>query len=98
VLNKPVLVPDGTPTSLGSCIFALLAAQAIHSVEQGQSMLCLPHRTFLPHPEGVIIYERLYAQYRAVYFALGTEDAAPVALGVVLPELKRIAAQSTSSS
>ncbi len=53
VLNKPVLVPDGTPTSLGSCIFALLAAGAISSVEQGQSMLCLPHRTFLPQPEAV---------------------------------------------
>jgi L-ribulokinase len=44
VLNKPILVPDGTPTSLGSCIFALLAAGAVTSVEQGQSMLCLPHR------------------------------------------------------
>src|SRR6201996_4108336 len=93
VLNKPVLVPDGTPTSLGSCIFALLAAGAIESVEEGQSLLCLPHRTFLPQPDLVAIYERLYAHYRAVYFALGTADAAPSALGAVLPELKRIAAR-----
>jgi L-ribulokinase len=66
-------------------------------VEQGQSMLCLPHLTFLPRPEAAAIYERLYAQYRAVYFALGTPDAAPAALGAVLPELKRIAAESASS-
>jgi len=98
VLNKPVLVPDGTPTSLGSCIFALLAAGAVPTVEQGQSMLCLPHRTFLPQPEAAAIYERLFAHYRAVYFALGTADAAPAALGSVLPDLKRIAAEATASS
>jgi L-ribulokinase len=97
VLNKPVLVPDGTPTSLGSCIFALLAAGALSSVEQGQSMLCLPHRTFLPQPEAVAVYERLFAHYRAVYFALGTPDAPPAMLGSVLPELKRIAAEVASA-
>jgi L-ribulokinase len=98
VLNKPVLVPDGTPTSLGSCIFALLAAGAIGSVEDGQSLLCLPHRTFLPQPESAVVYERLYALYRAVYFALGTPDAPPAALGPILPDLKRIAAEVASSS
>jgi L-ribulokinase len=97
VLNKPVLVPDGTPTSLGSCIFALLAAGAVSSVEQGQSMLCLPHRTFLPQPEAVATYEQLFAHYRAVYFALGTADAAPVPLGAVLPELKRIATEAAAA-
>jgi len=94
VLNKPVLVPDGTPTSLGSCIFALLAAGTISSVEEGQALLCLPHRTFLPEPRAVAIYERLFKQYRSVYFSLGTEDATPAPLGAVLPELKRIAAET----
>jgi L-ribulokinase len=61
-------------------------------------MLCLPHRTFLPQPEAVAIYERLYAHYRAVYFALGTADAAAAALGCVLPELKRLAAEAASTS
>ena len=97
VLNKPVLVPDGDATSLGSGIFAFLAAGAISSVEQGQSMLCLPHRTFLPQPEAAAVYDRLFALYRAVYFALGTPDAAPAALGAILPELKRIAAEVSSS-
>ena len=94
VLNKPVLVPDGTPTSLGSCIFALLAAGAIPSVEQGQAALCLPHCTYLPQPEAVAIYERLFAHYRGLYFALGAAQAPPVGLGEVLPALKRIASES----
>jgi L-ribulokinase len=98
VLNKPVLVPDGTPTSLGSCIFALLAAGAISSVEEGQDRLCLPHRTFLPEPQAAALYDRLFELYRAVYFALGTRDAAPAALGAVLPELKRIAASQNVTS
>ena len=47
VLNKPVLVPDGTPTSLGSGIFALLAAGAFKSVEEAQQAVCLRYRTVL---------------------------------------------------
>jgi L-ribulokinase len=39
------------------------------------------------------VYERLYRHYRDVYFALGRRDAEPVALGRVLPELRRIAAE-----
>ena len=41
VLGKPVLVPDGIPTSLGSGIFALLAAGAFSSVEEAQAKMCL---------------------------------------------------------
>src|SRR6202041_31583 len=33
VMNKPVLVPAGVPTSLGSGIFAFLAAGAVESIE-----------------------------------------------------------------
>jgi len=42
VLNKPVLVPDGTPTSLGSGIVALTAAGVFPSIEAAQQKLCLP--------------------------------------------------------
>ncbi len=92
VLNKPVLVPDGVPTSLGSGIFALLATGAFRSIEQAQQAMCLPHRTVMPNPAGVAVYEQLLPLYRAVYFGLGSRDASPVALGTVLPELKRISA------
>ena len=40
------------------------------------------------------VYERLYRLYRDVYFALGSRDAAPLPLGRVLPELRKIAAEA----
>jgi L-ribulokinase len=94
VLNKPVLVPSGVPTSIGSGIFALLAAGAYPTIEAAQEAVCLPLRTVEPEPAAAAVYERLYAQYRSVYFALGTRDAGAIALGAVLPTLREIAAQS----
>jgi L-ribulokinase len=92
VLNKPVLVPAGIPTSLGSGIFALLAAGAYKTIEEAQAAVCLPLRTVEPDAKAAAVYEKLYQLYRDVYFALGTRDAKPVALGQVLPELRKIAA------
>lgn len=94
VLNKPVLVPDGTPTSLGSAIVAFVAAGIFPSIEAAQQKLCLPFRTFLPEAKAVDRYERLYPLYRKLYFALGVQDAEPVALGDVLPQLRVIAQQA----
>ncbi|MGC2656848.1 MAG: ribulokinase, partial [Bryobacteraceae bacterium] len=68
VLNKPILVPEGDVTSLGSAIFAFLAAGAFPSIEAAQRALCPPHRTFLPQPEAVAVYEELYPLYRKLYF------------------------------
>ena len=93
VLNKPVLVPAGIPTSLGSGIFALLAAGAYRSLEEAQAAVCLPFRTVQPNPVAAAVYEELYPLYRDLYFALGQRNAAPHALGRVLPELRRIAAR-----
>src|SRR5271168_4655169 len=92
VLNKPILVPDGVPTSLGSGIFALLAAGAFSSVEEAQAKMCLGNKSFQPEPDAVAVYDKLFKHYRDVYFALGSRDAAAARLGDVLPELKKIAA------
>ena len=92
VLNKSVLVPDGTPTSLGSGIFALLAAGAFSTIEDAQAAVCLPYRTYTPQEKSVAIYNELYPLYRSAYFALGQRNAAPAPLGAILPELRRIAA------
>ena len=92
VLGKTVLVPDGTPTSLGSGIFALLAAGVYKTVEEGQKAICLPYRSYEPKPEAVAVYDQLYALYRQAYFSLGKPDAEGVPLGLLLPELRRIAA------
>jgi len=94
VLNKPVLVPDGIPTSLGSGIFALLATGAFKTIEDAQAAMCLKHRTFEPEPKAVTTYTDLFALYRKTYFALGTPNADPASLGDVLPQLKEIAARA----
>ncbi len=94
VLNKPVLVPAGIPTSLGSGIFALLAAVAYKTIEEAQEAVCLPLRTVQPDPQAVEVYERLYRHYRDLYFAMGSRDAASASLGDVLPELRKIAAEA----
>jgi L-ribulokinase len=93
VLNKPVLVPAGIPTSLGSGIIALVAAGVYKTIEEAQAAVCLPLRTIEPEPKAAAVYEELYQLYRDVYFALGLRDAKPIALGRVLPELRRIAAE-----
>ena len=93
VLGKPVLVPAGIPTSLGSGIFALLAAGAFPTIEAAQDAMCLEYATYDPDPPAVAVYDRLFGLYRDVYFAMGRKDADATPLGRVLPELKRIAAE-----
>lgn len=93
VLNKPVLVPAGVPTSLGSGIFAMLAAGAFPNIEAAQKKMCLDFTVFTPEPGSAAICEKLYRLYRKVYFGLGTQAAEVCALGDVLPELRRIAAE-----
>jgi len=93
VLGKPVLVPDGVPTSLGSGIFALLAAGVFPSIEAAQQALCLPFKIFTPRAEAAKIYDQLFALYKAVYFSFGSRKSEAVSLGAVLPELREIAAR-----
>ena len=94
VLGKTVLVPEGAPTSLGSAIFAFIAAGIFPSIEAAQQQLCLPFKTYEPAPFAVARYERLYRLYRKLYFALGARNAAPVALGEVLPELRSLSEEA----
>jgi L-ribulokinase len=90
VLNKPVLVPTSEVTSLGSAIFAFLAAGAFGSIEEAQDSLCPSYRTVEPDPAAAKVYQRLYTLYRKLYFGLGQAGAPAVALGDVLPELRRV--------
>ena len=97
VLNKPVLVPDGVPTSLGSGIFAMMAAGAFSSVEEAQKKMCLPNKTYAPDPAAAAVYERLYPLFRTLYFAFGSANAEPAQIGHVLPELRKIAAEASAA-
>lgn len=94
ILNKPVLVPKGDVTSLGSAIFAFVAAGAFSTLEQAQDALCPSYSVFEPDAQSASVYQELYALYRKLYFALGQRDAQAASVGDVLPELRRIAAQA----
>ncbi len=94
VLNKPVLVPQSEVTSLGSAIFAFLAAGAFRSIEEAQDAMCPTYRTVEPDPAAARTYESLYPLFRKLYFGLGRQGAPPVDGGDILPALRRIAAEA----
>jgi len=94
VLGKPILVPKGDVTSLGSAIFAFLAAGAFRTIEEAQDALCPEYMTIEPDATSVAIYQELYALYRKLYFAFGARHSQRAEIGEVLPELRTIAARA----
>jgi len=92
VLNKPVLVPDSTPTSIGSGIFAQVAAGIFGTIEEAQARINPGHKVYEPNADCVAVYERLYRLYRNVYFSFGNAKQNSLSLAEVLPELRAIAA------
>jgi len=95
VLNKPVLVTTGDVTSLGSVIFAFLAAGEFATVEEAQDALCPPYMTFTPQPTELARAESLFQLFRQAYFALGTPSAEATSLGNILPSLRQLRQQTT---
>jgi L-ribulokinase len=93
VMNKPILVPQGDVTSLGSAIFAFLAAGTFRSVEEAQDALCPSYKTVAPDPPSAAVYQELFPIYRRLYFGMGRKDAEALEIGGVLPALRRIAGQ-----
>ena len=98
VLGKPILVPQGDTTSLGSAIFAFLAAGAFRTVEEAQAALCPGHSTVEPQADRTAVYQELYPLYRKLYFSFGQRQSAPEAIGEILPELRRIASRARGGS
>lgn len=93
-LGVPVLLPKSDTTSLGSAIFAFLAAGAFQSVEEAQQQLCPAYDVIEPERKAVAVYQELFEQFRKLYFALGREASAAISLGNLLPALRRIATQT----
>jgi L-ribulokinase len=80
VMGKPILVPGGDVTSLGSAIFAFMAAGAFKTIEEAQERLCPPFKVVEPREN----CDELYGLFREMYFSFGC--------GTTLPALRRIAA------
>lgn len=89
VLGRPVLVPSKSVVSLGSAIFAFLAAETFKTVEEAQDKICPQHRTFLPEPVAQKVYDKLYPLYQEMYFAFGEPHKGK--FSAVLPTLMDLA-------
>ncbi len=87
VLGRPVLVPTKSVTSLGSAIFAFLAAGAFKTIEEAQDKICPPHRVFEPDHSEHRVYDELYRLFSRLYFSFGKNAGD---MGDVLPALIRI--------
>ena len=94
VLNKPILVPQSDPTSIGSAIFAFLAAGTYQTVEEAQEALCPSYATVEPDPRDAAVYAEIFPIFRKLYFAMGSKDVGPAEMSGMLPNLRRIAAQA----
>ena len=89
VLGCPVLVPSKSVVSLGSAIFAFLAAGTFKTVDEAQDKICPSHRVFEPQKSEQQVYQNLYPLYRKLYFVLG--EPGKSAIADVLPTLIRTA-------
>ncbi|HEY1264067.1 MAG TPA: ribulokinase, partial [Terriglobales bacterium] len=96
VLGRPVLVPAGNVVSLGSAIFAFLAAGIFKTVEDAQDKICPPHKRFEPESQEQTVYDRLYPLFSQLYFAFGESGKAGV--GNVLPALIEVAESAAHRS
>ena len=90
VLGRPVLVPSGKVTGVGSAIFAFLAAGIFKTVEEAQAKICPRHTVYEPQADTQDVYSELYELYRKIYFAFGT-PADGSEFGQMLPKLIQIA-------
>jgi L-ribulokinase len=91
VLGRPVLVPTKSGTSLGSAIFAFLAAGAFNTIEEAQDKICPPHRVYEPDRSEQRVCDELYRLFSRLYFAFGKREAD---MGDVLPALIRVSETS----
>jgi L-ribulokinase len=85
VLRRLVLVPSKSVVSLGSAIFAFLAAGTFKTIEEAQDKICPEYTEFVPDPKSQKVYDSLYELYRKLYFSFGQVESAP--FGDVLPKL-----------
>src|SRR3954471_20733684 len=87
VLGRPVLVPTKSVTSLGSAIFAFMAAGTFKTIEEAQDKICPEHKVYEPDAAEQKVYDELYQVFSRVYFAFGEKrsemgDVSPTLIGI----------------
>jgi L-ribulokinase len=83
VLVKPILVPAKSTTSLGSGIFAFLAAGIFASIEEAQESLSPGYRVIEPSAQGIATYTELFARFHELYFTLARITAGGEGTGTI---------------
>ena len=63
-----MLVPQGDVTSLGSAIFAFLAAGTFKNIEEAQDAMCPGYRTVEPEEGAVAVYQRVVSAVSKAVF------------------------------
>ncbi len=96
ILGRPVLVPGQSVVSLGSAIFAFLAAGTFKTVEEAQAAICPPHKVYEPDPSEQHAYQHLYPLFRDLYYEFGNPRTGK--FGHVLPTLITTAEHVNSES
>jgi L-ribulokinase len=96
VLGRPVLVPVGSVVSLGSAVFAFLAAGVFQTVEQAQDKICPQYHTFRPDPSAKRVYDQLYLLFSKIYFTFGQPQSGD--FGGLLPDLIRLSESQLAKS
>ena len=89
VLGCPVLVPSKSVVSLGSAIFAFLAAGTFRTIEEAQDRICPLNKVYEPDVAAQRTYADLYPVYKKLYFEFG--DSGKSGLAELLPTLIRVA-------
>ena len=79
-----MLVPTKSVTSLGSAIFAFLAAGTFKTIEEAQDKICPPFRVYEPDASAQRVYDDLYRLFSRLYFGFGDKR---MEMGDVLPAL-----------
>jgi L-ribulokinase len=95
-LGRPVLVPAGNVVSLGSAIFAFLAAGVFKTIEEAQDKLCPQYKVFKPEIPATGVYDKLYAFYSRIYFAFGHPQSGE--FGSLLPGLIRLSESANADA
>jgi L-ribulokinase len=70
ILGKPILIPAADTRSLGSAMFAFLAAGTFASLEEAQRALSSGYQIIEPDPADACTYDDLYGRFRELYFSL----------------------------
>ena len=97
VLNKPMLVPTAEVTSLGSAIFAFLAAGAFRTIEEAQDALCPGFDIIEPDPDRRPSTNGCSRSIGSSTSRWGAATPNRRPIGDVLPTLRRIAAEARQS-